>query len=75
MSPFELYLSILCHEHVRMMTRGKSVGGATYVVGMSNQDHNEPTIIEEIMSDPVGYLAEFGIGAEVVTGTSLAAAA
>jgi hypothetical protein len=42
---------------------------------MSNQDLNEPSTIENILRDPVGYLAEFGIEAEVVTETTLAAAA
>jgi hypothetical protein len=42
---------------------------------MSNRDRNEPSTIEVIMRDPVGYLAAFGIEAEVVAEATLAAAA
>lgn len=42
---------------------------------MSNQDPNAPSTIEDILRDPVGYLAEFGIEAEVVAETTLATAA
>jgi hypothetical protein len=42
---------------------------------MSNQDINERRTIEDILRDPVGYLAEFGIEAEVVAETTMSAAA
>ena len=42
---------------------------------MSNQVTNETADIENIFGDPVGYLAQFGIDAELIAETTLPAAA
>lgn len=42
---------------------------------MSKRDTNDVAITETIVRDPVGYLAAFGIEAEVVTETTFPAAA
>lgn len=42
---------------------------------MSNRDFNDTTTAHVIFDDPVAYLAEHGIEAELVAETSLPAAA
>lgn len=45
------------------------------LTGMSNQAHNDTETIESIFSDPVAYLARFGIDAELIAEPSLPVAA
>jgi hypothetical protein len=42
---------------------------------MNNQETNAETTSEQILRDPVGYLAQFGIDAELTVETALPAAA
>lgn len=45
------------------------------LMDMNNQELKDTTAITNIFGDPVGYLAQFGIDAELVTETTLPAAA
>jgi len=45
------------------------------LIDMNNQDPRDTTTISNIFGDPVGYLAQFGIDAELIAETTLPAAA
>lgn len=45
------------------------------LTGMSNSDSNDAQTTRSIFSDPIAYLAELGIEAEVVADTSMPVAA
>jgi hypothetical protein len=48
---------------------------ARMLTGMSNRDRNDSETTIRIFSDPVGYLAEFDIDADLIADTTVPVAA
>jgi hypothetical protein len=74
--PLQVDGPILFHEKIIEDDCAENLSVAPRMLSdMSNQVTNETADIENIFGDPVGYLAQFGIDAELIAETTLPAAA
>lgn len=73
--PFEIDPPILCHIGVATRDRENLSVVGRMLTDMSNRDMKAQITVDDVFADPVAYLAQFGITAELVADTTLPAAA
>jgi hypothetical protein len=74
--PLQVDGPILCHENIVEDACAENLSVAPRMLSdMSNQVTHETADIENIFGDPVAYLAQFGIDAELVAEHTIPAAA